>query len=95
MTTEMVTQPLKIVNPTFAVKDIKLNKMKVSFSSIDYDIAKPIMVGKDGKTAAAVSAKKGNSKIIVWAQNNLLNDEFSLTPHGKELIKRFFNWLYK
>jgi hypothetical protein len=50
------------------------------------------MVGSDHKTAA-VAAKLGTARIIVWAQNNLLTDPVSLTPEGKKFLKKIFAWL--
>jgi hypothetical protein len=91
MTAEYVNPPLRIVNPRFKVEGLG-KEISGTFSNIIYKEADPILVGSDGKTAA-VAAKKGNARIIVWAQNNLLSREFSLKPEGRQFIKRIFDWL--
>ena len=97
LTGQTVEPPLKIVHSRFRADGIE-KEVEGLFSDIIYLDAKsnaePIMVGKNGK-AAAVLAKKRDARIVVWAQNNLLSDEFSLKPGGRQLIKHIFDWLFE
>lgn len=85
-------RPFRIVDQKWYVKDIADDFPGV-FSSIDYEDAIAVVVGKDDK-AACVAAQKGNARIIVWGQNNLLTEEFSFSEKGLKFITKVFNWLF-
>lgn len=91
LTADYVTAPFKVVNPKFNVPGIE-KEMQGVFSGILFDKAEPILVGS-GARAAAVAAKRGGAKIVVWAQDNLLKKTFLENPKGREFARRIFNWL--
>jgi len=92
LTADYVAPPLRAVDPVFP---LGRSEWSGTFSNIIYTgQARPILAGSDGRTAA-VAAEKGGSKIIVWAQNNLLNSDFSSRPAGKLFLERIFGWLFK
>lgn len=91
LTADYITAPFKVVNPKFKVPGIE-KEMQGVFSGILFDKADPILVGSGGK-AAAVAAKRGEAKIIVWAQDNLLKKAFLENPKGREFARRIINWL--
>jgi hypothetical protein len=91
LTADYVAAPLKIVDPRFKVPGAE-KELQGVFSGILYEKAKPILLGSDGR-AAAVAAERGQARIIIWAQDNLLKKSFLEKPKGRELVRRIFNWL--
>lgn len=90
LTSDYVTAPFKIIGKDFSSP---LPAMNATFSRLIYPKeAEPFLVGAGLKTGA-VAAKKRNSRIIVWGQNNLLNSEFALKPQGRKFMKGLFDWL--
>ena len=89
LTTDYVAPPLRAADPAWPMG---LDVWPGTFSSLIYTKGRPILVGGDGRTAA-VAREKDGSKIIVWAQNNLLNSDYSFKPAGRRLLKRLFGWL--
>ena len=91
LTADYVTEPFTVTDKRFQVPGIE-KEMNGVFSSILYEKAEPLLVGSQSK-AAAVSAIKGQAKIIVWAHDNLLRKAFLEKPAGKEFAQRLINWL--
>lgn len=92
MENQQAAAPLKFVHSAFAVEGVEA-QLGGTFASILYRRdAYPILVGGNGKVGA-LAAKKGDSRMILWAHDNLLHDQVMQTPGGKALIKRAFDAL--
>jgi hypothetical protein len=88
---DYVAPPLKLTDKNFYVPGFE-SEINATFSAIVQGASgTPMLKGSDGKIAA-ISARKGKAKIIIWAQNNLLG-ELSLKPAGRQFTLRVINWL--
>jgi hypothetical protein len=91
-----VATPLKMLSSYFYVSGLDLDKLGglAIFSSTSYEAATPIMIGSDNK-AAAVAAREGEARIIVWGHNSLglMDSPVFQTPAGREFISRLIDWL--
>ncbi|TFG50901.1 MAG: hypothetical protein E4H37_08685 [Gemmatimonadales bacterium] len=89
-----VNAPLTIEHADFGVEGAD-ELLRGAFSAIDYQPqsgAFPIVVGNSGN-AGSVAAQKGNARIIVWGQNNLLSSEAAGRPGAVEFVGKAVNWL--
>lgn len=89
-----VKAPMKIVTGAFSV-DGADDILQGTFSVVGYRAQAqviPIVVGNDGK-AAAVAARKGAARIIVWGQNNLLSVQGAPSSARREFLRKAMEWL--
>jgi len=93
MDSSYVKPPLRNVHPKFDFGDF-LNKKHGTYSAIGHvsENAVPILVGGDGQTAA-VAATKGEARVILWAQDNLLKKQTVSDPAARKAIIQMINWL--
>ena len=93
MDTAYVKAPLRAVHPTWKFGGFE-KKIGGTFSAIGHDPgnATPILVGSAGRTAA-VTATRGKARIVLWAQDNLLNKDTLSNPNGRKVIVQMVNWL--
>lgn len=93
MDTAYVKRPLKAAHPKWGFGGFE-GRIEGTFSAIicTSTNATPILVGSDGK-AAAVAATKGNARIVLWAQDNLLGAKTTANPNARKGIVQMLNWL--
>jgi hypothetical protein len=94
MDTKHVKQPMKVVHPDFNVSNPD-EILQGTFSRTEYQrdsTAMPIVEGKNGN-AAVVAATRGNARIIVWGQNNLLSKKLEGKSSAGEFVAKAVDWL--
>jgi len=95
MSSQYVSPPMKTVHPDFKVSnpDEILNG---TFSRIEYQrnsFAFPIVEDENGY-ASVVAATRGNARIIVWGQNNLLSKKNANKKGAQEFVSKALDWLF-
>jgi hypothetical protein len=65
-----------------------------AFSSIIFDRGEVLLRGPE-QEALAVFAGKGNSRIIVWGQNNILSGSFLAAPANRQFLGNLFGRLWR
>ena len=94
MSSQYLKPPMKTVHPDFKVSnpDEILNG---TFSRIEYQrnsFAFPIVEDENGY-ASVVAASRGNARIIVWGQNNLLSNKLEAKKGAAEFVTKAVDWL--
>ena len=94
MSSQYVKPPMKTVHPDFKVSnpDEILNG---TFSRIEYQrnsFSFPIVEDQNGY-ASVVAATRGNARIIVWGQNNLLSNKLEAKRGAAEFVTKAVDWL--
>jgi uncharacterized membrane protein len=92
--TQYVKPPMKIVHPDFKVSNPE-EILNGTFSRTEYQrdsTAVPIVEDKNGN-ASVVAATRGNARIIVWGQNNLLSKKLEANSGAGEFVAKAVDWL--
>jgi hypothetical protein len=90
LTDKNAVRPFHLADPALKVEGVAKD-LSGEFSTILYDRARLILIDAHDQ-AAAVAAQKGQARIVVWGQNNLLG-EFSFRSRNRRFIQKLFNWL--